>query len=383
MQDSDFLYFYKLLEEVYCGTFRKPFSSISRSEAKVLAIKINAVTGSTLSDKTLINYYKAYVTHDKESINPTLITLDILTSYYWNKRYNSQKNELGMVWLEFKKINYNSKTTLDNVTIHYSKGRYPLIFISLIVVLIIFFYILYIVQKPNYFRDEFSGLVNGMKLSNNWLTIFKDSTWFNKQKSNEHLTLYTLPGGFWVKNYENPIVRNTLLTKIEDRDFEINIKIDSFIPYEKYQQVGIILSNDLITFDNIVIFNLDFTLQNNEILKCAEGKIGVALTHVYQHNGVQYGSWILNNLEDYNTYKSRIHHVWLKIIYRRENRKIFAFAKVEDEFKEYFKIGQTEGLFSPKFAGISAYQGLTDDFGNALNAEIDPVLIDYFELIYQ
>lgn len=383
MQEPDLLYFKKLLEQIYSKTFQKPIDNLSRAEATLLSHQINVVTGSTLSDKTLLNYYKSYITENYDSVNPTLFTLDILVSYSNNKPFEHQNNEIGLRWYDYKKQRIKPKLFIDLIGNTNSKKRLVFYLTIILSTLSISLFILYRWNQPPNFRDNFNGLKNEFKLSHKWNIYFRDTTWLRKQLSNDHLTLYTLPGDFWVKNYEKPEVQNTILTKVEDKDFEINIKIDSFIPFELSQQVGIIFSDDDLNYSNHIRFNLDFSIVNNEILQCAEERIGVSLTHILSHNGIQYGYWKLNNIEDYTTFRSRINHIWLKLVYKKENQKLLAFAKVEKEFKDYFKVGQVEGLVSPRYVGISAFQGFTDDFGNPNNAEIVPVMIDYFELIYQ
>ncbi len=227
-------------------------------------------------------------------------------------------------------------------------------------------------ETPKAWREEFHDVsIKGLQ-KRGWEFMDFDSTWFNKQLWRDSmLTLWTLPGDYWVKEREKRQITNMVVRKIEGDCFTITIKIDSFSQNQVSQQVDIFLLDENLSRETNLRFGFGFEKPTLMSL----GRYNVMVVSQEKGEVQPPKGQILKVVKS----KQDLHFnqtIWLKLSV--QSNKVL--SSVKSSFSWYPWNGSEEPTtirFKPAFIGIGAFQGWTLDDGTPKGADTIPVFIDY------
>lgn len=360
---------------------------ITESEAKIIAAAIHRSTGETISTKTLINYFRAAYTGSWTGVNPSLLTLDILSRYCLDDNPVEQGHLdpiEGSYWIRFKQLTDSpgrneSTFTLDTKKYNLNK-KITLGAAILGLFCITFFYIFFKNHRLSQdFFDDFSNVSMEYLESRGWKILFEDKVWLNKQESKNHLTLYTLAGDYWVKAGEKQAVTNTLVRQLDHPNkFSVAINISQFCPIHSYQQAGIILfEKDL---DPKRSLRITWGYNNQGDL----GIPGLNVT-VIEMIGQQpithyYHEYISDYINQSNQYEHPSGPLGLMIQFNNNNISLYGYK--ESRLNTFTYVTTFNTNIKPRYCGVVAFHGWTDSRYMPLHADTIPVLIDDFKITY-
>ena len=382
MNPTEFRYFDILLNELTNTILHSEIQSFSLKEANLLSQLIKEKTGESISAKSLISYINAVNGDDPDVINPTNYTLNTLAHLYFlsNPAFLNENEGLPSkhtAWLTFKQ-----QLKVDDLKqkVNHKKQERPLakvlgIIIIVAVSVIAGFALLHRAKAQNNvdFHDDFNDVNLDSLYARGWTLLDPDSTFILKQSKPGHLTLYTLKGNYWVKANERPYQTNTLIRKIEASNFEVEVKIDSFLPYMEWQQTGLFLYENNLNYKNTLYF---------VVAHFNSGDINISKKFdiLYIKNGQVEA--LFNSPFDlkWPYYENEKIRLYLKII---KNNNTFSFYyKTGDDYIEWRNIFNKDIEFRAENIGISAFHGQTYFDGTPLNADTIPVYYDYFSIKY-
>ena len=381
MNPTEFVYFKALLKELTKGNLHIDLQSISLKEANLLSQLTKEKTGESISSKSLITYINAVNGQDPEAINPTNYTLNTLAHLYFlstpaflnDKEVFLSKNT---AWLTFKQ-----QLKVDDLkqNVKHKKQARPIVKILGIIILvtgvvITGFVLLHKGKAQNNveFHDDFNVVHLDSLYARGWTLHDPDTTFIHKQSRPGHLTLYTLKGNYWVKANERPYQTNTLLQKINAKNFEVETKIDSFLPDMDWQQAGIFLINKNSNNINTIYFIVTASDHNN---KRNPGKNYLDIILLQDKTATMLWS---HGVDLINPMDSSIHNTYLKI--KKVDNKYSFYYKRGETFQAWHLMHETELIFKNMFAGLSACHGQTFVDGSPLIADTLPVFYDYFSM---
>lgn len=226
-------------------------------------------------------------------------------------------------------------------------------------------------NPPKYWEEPFEDVSVAGLNSRGWEIVDYDSVAFSKQLRPGHLTLYTLRGDYWVVPSDSPKITNLLLRKVDSEHFKVSVRIDSFNPYQDYQQAGIILLDKNKTRTH----NIRFTFFC--CATCTSSQQGLQI--IKREHGTAYEAY--KGLKEWPRGQTNPHKtqtIWLQIAV---SKKIFRFFyHGSEEFASFSEIAEIDFDFEPCYVAIGAFRGLRDSTKNLNNSEAIPAFFDYVKV---
>jgi hypothetical protein len=253
MKDQNESIFISLFHEACLKCFGTPLTEpLSETDSKQLSNAVNETTGLVIGLKSIKNY-SLYVLNPSETKkeNPSIATLDTLARYVLNapetdelKRKKTEAHH--PYWFQYR----SRFPQLAGESARQKKPGKIRFWISAILLLALFVFVTWFLLRddsPKHFYDAF-GFTTPEILYNRGWTVQKPTEpyWENRNEKRDHLSLYTLIGDNWKDmNGRQPAgIKNLLVRKIDADCFSVEIQLSGFIPFQNWQQAGILLSED-------------------------------------------------------------------------------------------------------------------------------------------
>ena len=231
-------------------------------------------------------------------------------------------------------------------------------------------------------REDFNDVsLEGLQ-SRGWEALDCDPTYFIRQTQPGMLTVYTLPGDFWVKPNEERKITNLIVKPIGPRNVVITCKIVGFYPNQPHQQIAILLLKEKnIRVPHLRVgygFGTSSGQNTKEGQRILLGTLELAAVQINVHEEVFTGLSVDKKLyadENMSAYPDTI---FLRV--EIEGRKCRLFRKYNYEWNVFDRFKEVELSFAPALVGIGAFQGWTNDDGTPMGAEVIPGYIDWLEV---
>lgn len=223
-------------------------------------------------------------------------------------------------------------------------------------------------NQPTSWEENFDDISKEGLNSRGWEILDFDSLAFSKQLKPGYLTLYTLRGDYWGEPSDTLNIPNLLLRRIGGEKFKISIRIDSFNPYQDYQQAGIILLDK----NKSRIQNIRMTLATCE--SCTPSKLIVQI--IKRENGETYEKQqVIRAWQNGSKNPNPLINFWMQIEF--ENDKFKFFFHEGEEYGSYLEIAEIDYNFNARYLAIAAFRGLRDSQRNPNNSDAIPAFLNY------
>lgn len=219
--------------------------TLTEPEGKLFAAKIFDQTGLVIGPKSIKNYSQYVLNPANKDENPSVATLDTLARYVLNAPYTDEiqrknKESHYPYWFQYKDKFHRAQKQPKSIF-------WPAI-LFLMVALATIIIIGLISQKGNKqssFTDDFHSLDEDSLNSRGWIIQSRDEThWQKRNQLPGLLTLFTLNGDNWPDSLHQPAIKNLLLRKISSDCFTAETHLSGFMPFQNWQQAGILLLED-------------------------------------------------------------------------------------------------------------------------------------------
>ncbi len=378
--------FFRLFLEAHEKCFWKNLDTpLSETESKHFSNEILERTGLVVGWKSIKNYSFYILNPDTgKQENPSTATLDTLARYLTNAAKTDEatrkKNEAHFSYW------YNYRDTYAKAHQPKRKRQKPvpafkLKFWDLIAVLVLLSTVAVYLYRTNTkstdFTDDFNTVRQDSLIQRGWILKGEDSFYWNKRNEKPgHLTLYTLDGD----NYEDTLgrlgIKNLLLKEIPASCFSTEIHLSNFIPYQNWQQVGILLMEDTTFASKSVRLSLSFNnffggyTKPGEILlqaiSATDGNYSkpeeIAHSVIFTADSSQ-SVIVSQNLKKSALRIEKLNHTY-RFLYATGQNDIFAFKEITSR----------DLLIEPKYVGIFALKSFMP------NTPVLPAHIDFFSL---
>ena len=210
-----------------------------------------------------------------------------------------------------------------------------------------------------------------------------DAAWFARQpRADSMLTLWTLPGDYWVKseNHEKPLIKNLLVRRLEEDQCVISFRLVDFYPYQNWQSAGIFLFRSDLSRENW--YRINFAYHYSDIrFYCSYLSLFTNCEHKIQTVLLE------NGLAKENHYTFRCPEFdvpWpaITIYVLIKGRKISVNIQQGHDWNPLVEAPELdrELPFTPAFIGLGAFQGFTDSNDQPLHADTIPAFFDYIKI---
>jgi hypothetical protein len=387
MKDLNDQIFIQLFKETCQKCFGYPLAaSLSETDSRLLANTILQQTGLVIGVKSIKNYSNfIFNSAEGKRENPSVATLDTLARYVLNapetdeiKRKKQESHH--PYWFQYRSQFVNSQST-QKKTVNRKK---IILFVVPALIIVIGFFLLKNIRlgkEQAYMTDEFDDVSVDSLHFRGW--VLKNEAplfWSKRNTIPGHLSLYTLIGDNWVNtNNTRPAgIKNLMIRKVDIDCFTTEIHLTDFIPYESWQQAGILLSEDSTFNGKALRLSLGYNNFFGGYTKPAEiiiQAVGASvdgnisrpeeIAHVALFSGEpRKDSLIMNNLSK----------AALKIE-KKGSRFRFLYSTGSMESFAFKEAAHGDFTIKPKYIGIFAMQGL------AATENPVPVKFDSFSLI--
>ena len=356
---------------------------LSESEAKTLSQILENQVGRTISEKTLRNYVRQ--AHDPEAaaqlINPSPFHLETLARYVLDWGKNGESRPEGTpAWFSYRQAlqEHRDITSPEKKDTRRERGflskpyRLKRIVLSVFFLSVLAIWVGHRSYGPQKFTEHFNHTSGSYLLARGWEVLDPDTAWLNRQLyPDSMLTLWTLPGDYWVKEGEPRAIKNMLVRRTEGDCFSVLVYIRNFNPRQASQQVALYLMDEHLNRQSWIRLGFDYA-RNFSL-----NKGYVQITRTYSENGK-----IINcenngfSSEDSPGIRNKTQDVWCMM--QVDGRRIRCFVKLAfdwDIFREFDNPLLVN--FKPAYVGLAACQGWTLDDGTPKNADTIPAFIDY------
>lgn len=225
------------------------------------------------------------------------------------------------------------------------------------------------------FRDDFRALSADSLAARGWWVVAPDTVYWNKRGAGGGLTLYTLKGDNWPDTAHVPVIRNLLERRIPCGSFTLEWHFEDFIPYQNWQQAGVLLSEDT-GFDapslRVSIAYNDYNgvyPRSGMILLQAIVSRGGAKPEEIAHVPLLYADSLRRNPAVARFFD----HTALRIVKQGDRLRIL-YADGILANTSFRQIGSYELPVDFRYAGLFALRGFVD------SSESMPVRFSYFSL---
>lgn len=252
MNDINDIVFSNLFKEVCQKCFGHPLTEpLSETDSKLLANTLLEQTGLVIGVKSIKNYSQYIMHPEGKKENPSVATLDTFARYVLNapaideiKRKNQESHH--PYWFRYKSRFLTEQPKTEKPV---RKKRPVLILAGVIVIVLALLSINYLPKTitADHFTEEFTSVQPDSLTSHGWILKKEETAYWNKRNATAgHLSLFTLIGDNWPDATQQlPAgIKNLLIRKIEQDCFSVEIHLSHFIPFQSWQQAGILLSED-------------------------------------------------------------------------------------------------------------------------------------------
>lgn len=379
--------FATLFREACEKCFSRPLTeALKEPDARRLSEEILEQTGLVIGWKSIKNF-SLYATQPdaKKDENPSVATLDTLARYVQNAPITDDLKRKATeshypYWYNYKSnfLKRFPETTKDNA------GNRSILVIALSGLFIIALTVVFInsqlrSENRNRFEDNFESLSVDSLTRRGWALKRRNVNYWNKRDELPgHLTLYTLPGDNWSDQNNARSLANTLVRKIDSDCFSTEVHLTDFVPYQNWQQAGILLSEDStfngralrlsIAFNN---FFEGYQLPAEIIIQVvgSNAPAGISKPEEIAHVTLFTGDPLKDSLIRNNLSRSALK------IEKRNNHYRFLFTNGKMESFAFKEAAHRDFDIQPKYVAIFAMQGLADS-ENPI-----PVYFDSFNII--
>ncbi len=378
--------FRMLLTDVFmCAIGEEPSGALSENDYLTVAALIEETTGRSISEKTLRAYVRQVLTLNSEAgSGPSPFHLETLSQYVFG--ISGRTNVKGSpTWFQYKREGRSqiSPPAAPEPQPSEQPDAIPLLKeqkparrrILLLWVMMLFLAgagvawctLLPLPTQP--FVEDFNRTNPDSLRAHGWQILDYDPALFARQLyPDSMLTLWTLPGDYWVKKWEDRKITNMFVRKIEWDCFSVILKIRNFYPYQNNQQIALfLLDKDM---NRSTWFNFSCHYYGGR--SSSEG--GIHLGWTYMENGEGFNEAIPIFLASSDSsYLPRAE--WLRIDVNRQDLRVL--NKENYDWNSYSLWRDPVHInFVPAYIGISAYQGWTLDDGTPKGADTIPVFIE-------
>lgn len=389
MADATGKAFSSLFKEAFKKCFRTELSvPLSETECKHFSNEIFQDTGLVIGAKSLKNY-ASYVLQPSESKKekPSVATLDTLARYvlgapYTDEIKRKEKESHYPYWFQYRNSNAGEPNPTETITASKPFFRNTKLWVA---VSIIFLAISaasafhFLLPKEQYkFADNFSSVEEDSLKNKGWFLKSEEKGWWKRRgEFPAHLCLFTLPGDNWADSVHAPLIKNLLLRKMNSDCFTAEVHLEDFVPMRRWQQAGILLMEDTGLYAKCLRLSFAYNdffggySKPKEIIVqgiCSEGNEANHPEEIIHFPlfSIEQGQETLvsNNLK-----KSALR------IEKDGNRYRFLYAAGQAENFAFKEISGKEVDIQPRYIGLFALQGFTDDT-NYL-----PAKFSYFSLM--
>jgi hypothetical protein len=267
MADNEKEVFTSLFREACEKCFSRPLSeALKEPDAKRLSDEILEKTGLVIGWKSIKNF-SLYTTQPgmRREENPSLGTLDTLARYVQDAPVTDEAKRKATeshypYW-------YNYKRSLAGKFPDKKKsnsGQRRKIIIAVCSILIvglagIFVNTMMESDARDRFADDFGSVRIDSLAKKGWILKNSNVDYWNKRDYIPgHLTLYTLLGDNWPDEKKSFGLKNLLTRRIDSDCFSTEIHLTDFVPYQNWQQAGILLSEDSTFEGNVVRLSMGY-----------------------------------------------------------------------------------------------------------------------------
>jgi len=266
MNDLNQQAFIRLFEEAYRKCFGANLTGpLTETESKHFSNKIFEETGLVIGAKSIKNY-SIYVLEPTEAKkeNPSIATLDTLSRYVSKAPYTDEAKRKGKeghfpYWYQYKSLVARGRgeevAQKENQTIEKEEQAGEAVkarpvrrkgiligAMAVLTVLVFFLFWLFYRSDKGPIADHFGSVREDSLENRGWIIQSKEKTWWDKRGIRAGgLTLYTLRGDNLADSTNAPDIKNLLLRKLNADCFTTEIRLDSFLPRQNWQQAGILL----------------------------------------------------------------------------------------------------------------------------------------------
>jgi len=365
--------FTRLFREAYRKCFHHELDGpMSESESKLLGVDIQEKTGLVLGFKSIKNY-SIFISggQDADKVNPSLASLDTLTRYVLNAPATSeQERSKNEGHYPFWHLYAKRKGSIFN----YRK----IMILALVLGIVSVTTWLFLSSQPSVseaiFEENFDNVsAKALKLQS-WELVNENRDYWQKRDEKEGvLRLFTLQGDNWPDSSSNTQqIRNLLMRPVHADCFNVEARIVDFFPNERWQQAGIILTEDSSLTGNVLRLSIVY----NDYFGGFDSPPEIVIQGITSHS--------TNNPEEFlHRQVFQLDSTLENII--KENLKFcnFRIEKREDRFRfllscgplqngAFKEIGQHEFKMDAQYVGIFAIKG------NVAESQVVPVNFDSF-----
>jgi hypothetical protein len=373
--------FTSLFREAYEKGFSRPLTEALREpDAKRLSDEILEKTGLVIGWKSIKNF-SLYATQPvtKKEENPSLATLDTLARYVQNAPVTDdlkRKTTTGQYpyWYDYKS-NFTRKFP-SKIKSDFRAQRIGITVAGLLIIAlaVYFFSTRFQSENKNRFVEEFRSVSTDSLTKRGWILKKQNTNYWNRRNDVPgHLTLYTLLGDNWSDDNNASGITNLLTRKIDSDCFSTEIHLTNFLPYQNWQQAGILLSEDSTFNGNVLRLSIaynnffgGFTRPSEILIQVVGSNTPAAISkpeeiaHMVLFSGdPQRDTLIRNNLS-----KSALK------IEKRGNHYRFLFTNGKMESFAFKEAAHRDFDIHPKYVAIFAMQGLAES-ENPIPASFD------------
>ena len=217
---------------------------------------------------------------------------------------------------------------------------------------------------PPILQEEFEDNTYTSLKNRGWHIKDGDQTWLEKQDSMGSFTLYTLPGGYWVKPDEEIKITNTLIHPLHPNHHRLKLTCYQFLPTQRWQGVCLILYDTTLDERDCLTYCFSFHPDG-----------GSLISGYHLKSGVPYGSIVTYHPDSSSFHGDRLH-----LAMEWNDTSIVLNAGINDLWGPLGIIGEIPLIFKPAYVGISATQGYSDDSGHSLHADTMAIYVDRIEI---
>ncbi len=238
-------------------------------------------------------------------------------------------------------------------------------------------------DQPKFWEEHFEDVSVKALNSNGWQILDYDSVAFSRQIKPGCLTLYTYPGDYWVKweHGEQPMIKNLPVKEIGTDHCAISVRLMNFNPYQNYQQVAVFLFGPDIDRKNHLRISANYSHSNQKefqfIGKYTDRRQFVQILHMINGRPHEKDGGDLRVPE---FHLKPFSEIGIVLEVREQTVTIGYWAgnywvPVNVDNKSVVELP-----FVPKYVGIAAFQGFTDEYGQPLGADTIPAFFDYLKV---
>lgn len=251
MNNLDFSVFAGLFRAACLKCFGHPLEDpLTETESKLLYNRIFERTGLMIGWKSLKNYSFFVLGEPGKQENPSTATLDTLARYvleapYATEMERKEKEPHYPYWYRYMEEFLRQPPAAPQLRGRKRKWVGASVVFVLLAAAIIVLTLFHRRSGPAHFTSEFHSIQEDSLAAEGWFVQAKDSAyWSRRGETPGYLTLFTLKGDNWPDPAERPLIRNLLLHAIPCDCWTLEVHLKDFVPYQNWQQAGILLLED-------------------------------------------------------------------------------------------------------------------------------------------